>query len=486
MCDVLIVGKEEGVCVYDVANNLVTKLFDVPNINFEEYDIATRQNLLWLYDDVTDVIKEYTIFWYGVTFSHMFNRDIFLPNGYLGKGMTATEVPLRLLVGGDAVYEVDITNSVVTPVDITTLFMIPSGLTCTGDILYEKSTTIPLIIVTYGSGTSQYVGKFTYSGIKLEESHINTTTTLAVGETFDALFSWDPLASVVPAPVPYSSLLWPLYGITTEKKVYILQQSPLQFAPLPSNTLTLVNQILDKVHGASNLTYIDSSNLAGIVYQGCHTIVEPETLWWCTNSGCISNLTQPPNSVGSWFTLNDCEDHCNFVCGDCAAGCTCIMINTLTTPSCNPQPTMGDCILYNITTNTTVINGGQTCCDCHGCDSVTFWEWQASFSAWISVTIPSNITNTTIILPWTPFAYSIGDVVLFTDPYGNECCYTLVSYNYLPWINPYDAWQHYLFSYNSNIHIWRTMINNDGISWIACDPHCPTIITWDCNDRPHI
>ena len=481
VCDVLIVGRYEGVCKYDVANNIVTKLFDIPNANFEEYDIATRQNLLWLYDDITDVIKEYTIFWYGVTFSHMFNRDIFLPSGYLGKGMTATEVPFRLLVGGDAVYEVDVTSSVVTAGDINTLFMIPSGLTCTGDILYEKSTVIPLIIVTYGNGVDQYVGKFTYTGIKLEESHINATTNLDVGETFDALFSWDPLASVVPAPVPYSSLLWPLYGITTNKRVYVLQQSPLEFAPAASNTLSLVNQIADKVNGASNLTFIDSSNPVNIVYQGCHTIEEPQTLWWCTNLGCISNLTQPPNSVGSWFTQSDCEDHCNFVCGDCAGGCSCIMINTLTSPSCNPQPTMGDCILQNITTNTTVINGGDTCCDCHGCLSVTFWEWNYSFSNWISITIPTTTTNSTVVQPWVPGYYTIGSVVLFTDPYGNECCYTIVSNHYNTNMTPYDAWQNYLDAYNSN----TPMNTGNGVWWIACDPDCATIITWDCNDGGH-
>lgn len=477
VCDVLITGDYEGVCKYDVANNIVTKLFDVPG--FEAYDIATRQNLLWVYNDLTDVIKEYSIFWYGVTFSHMFNRDIFLPNGYLGKGMTATEVPFRLLVGGDAVYEVDITNNVVGPGDITTLFMIPSGLTCTGDILYEESTVIPLIIVTYGSGLDQYVGKFTYSGIKLEESHINTTTGLDVGETFDALFSWDPLASVVPAPVPYSSLLWPLYGITTNKRVYVLQQSPLQFAPAASTTLTLVNQILDKVNGATNLTYIDASDPANIVYQGCHTIEEPENLWWCTDSGCVSNITQPPNSVGSWLLESDCEDHCNFVCGDCAGGCSCVMINTLVSPACNPQPTMGDCILNNIILNTNVINGGETCCDCHACESVTFWEWgTGGVAAWVSVTVNTTITNSTVIQPWTPVYYNVGDVVLFTDPYGNECCYTLVYNHYNTMMTPYDAWQNYLSAYNSNTPMDRAT----GIWWVACDPDCATIITWDCND----
>ena len=293
-CAILITGQEEGVLYYDFDTNSTTKLFDTPP--YERLDIAARQNKLWVYAEAGGAyeIKEYDVV-YSPYFQYTFNRNIAVNASGMGRGLTPTEDPNILLTANDKVYKIDITTNVAT----TTLqFPLPSGLTCTGDIMYDNVTGN--MVITYGSGTTQYVGKFDANGNLLEESHINSTTPgIGANESIDSLFNY---GTWTPGVYPLFNVDGPIYGITTERRVIELLQTPiLQFAPVEAQTLTLVNQITNKVHGATNIFNVVNGQMHGCVDITGTTSVDD--VYWCDGMlGCLPyppNVT-PPNSF--WTT----------------------------------------------------------------------------------------------------------------------------------------------------------------------------------------
>ena len=470
-CSILITGKEEGVLYYDFATNTTAKLFDEPT--YDTIDIAARQQKLWIYKTslaTGNVIREYDCTW--APFQKVWNRDITVGPG-IGRGLTATENGNELLTANDKVYKLDISGPVATS---TLQFALPSGHTCTGDILYDA--TNGNMIITYGTGTTQYVGAFTSTGVKLQESHINSTTTgIGMNESIDSLFNSGTWTGTYPYfQVPYNG---PIYGITTERRVIELLSSPFGFAPVETHTLPLVNQVTNNVHGATNILNIVNGQL-----HDCVDInINPTDVYWCDGLlGCLPyppNVT-PPNSTGPHPDLLTCQNHCNFVCGDCVGSCECTLVTSPVGSGCNPEPTMNDCIQQNLA-NTNIINGGEGCCDCFGCQSVTFDYYDNSSNIWTQQTVTTNITTWgNFASPWTPGnVYSVGDVVLYTDPMGHECCYTLIYHHYDTNQTPYDAWTEYMTNVATSTPTWPG--GNNEISWIVCNPDCPTIITWTCN-----
>ena len=472
-CSILITGQEEGVLYYDFDTNTTTKLFDEPG--FEKLDIAARQDKLWIYKEITgtDIIREYNVIW--APFQKVFNRDITCPAG-LGRGLTATEDPNILLSATDAVYKLDIT---VSPATSALQFTLPSGMTCTGDIIYDS--TNGGMIITYGTGTTQYVGKFTSTGTLLEESHINLTTAgIGVNEQIDSLFNYGTWTTSAGGGYTYFDAPYngPIYGITTDRRVIELLTNPLQFAPVATQTLTLVNLITNKVHGASNILNIVNGQM-----HDCADIditMIDDDLWWCDELlGCLVypyNVT-PPNSFGPHLTMIDCVANCNFVCGDCAGSCECTLITSPLSSGCNIEPTMAACIIQN-QSNTTLLNGGEGCCHCFGCDSVTYYGWSWTQSQWTQYVVTSNVTFGNFAQVWNSSGtYVSGDVVRYTGPNGDECCYTYVN----PLVpnsgnDPYQSWTYYQDNYQNNIPQ-----DAGKIYWIPCDEDCPTVITWSCD-----
>ena len=469
-CAILITGQEEGVLYYDFDSNSTTKLFDTPP--YQRLDIAARQNKLWVYGDLGAIyeIKEYDVV-YSPYFQYVFNRNISVLASNMGRGLTPTDDPNILLTANDKVYKIDITANVAST---AYQFDLPSGLTCTGDIMYDNVTGN--MVITYGSGTTQYVGRFDSGGVLLEESHINTTTPgIGVNESIDSLFNY---GTWTPGSYPLFNVDGPIYGITTERRVIELLTNPLQFAPVEAQTLTLVNQITNKVHGATNIFNVVNGEM-----HGCVNISGDNSsdVYWCDGMlGCLpypSNVT-PPNSFGPHLTLTDCETNCNFVCGDCVASCECTLVTTPISPSCDAEPTMVDCIAQN-QTNTNIIEGGDGCCDCFACQSVTFTYWDVTNGLYTQQTLNTNISNWgNFASPWSPVVYNVGDVVLFMDPAGNECCYTLVYGHYNDTQTPFDAYTEYLNNLANGAQVYPG--GNNNISWVACDEDCPTIITWSC------
>ena len=461
-CGVIITGTEEGVLYYDHSGNVTQKLFD--DFGFDNYDIAARQNKLWTYN--TYEIREYDVTW--CPFSHTFNRTIGV-NQPLGKGLTPTNTPNILLVANDYVTEVDISGVVAIT---TNLYQIPSGLTCTGDILWDESPGGPSpahTIITYGSGSTYYVGKFTHpAGVLLEYSQI---TGLNAGESMDSLYGINDASTQI-------------FGITTDRRVFELMTNvtPLQFAPVPTQTLTLVNQNTNKVNGATNVFYGPS-----LTNNTSCTFIESGDAWFCEDIvGCQAypSGTIPPNYAAGPFTSQiDCQAHCNFGCG-CATNtntpCLCELTTTLVNPaSCSWYPTLALC--QGAQPPVGLIQAGEGCCNCFACTSLTYQTW-VSQSTTVQQTISTNPIPAGGVSTWVNgLSYYPGDVVLFTDPYGNECCYVRVldycGQNPCPhdFITPWDSHTDYTNSLTTNTYISQIFV-----PWIACDEDCPTVITYDC------
>ena len=461
-CGVIITGTEEGVLYYDHSGNVTQKLFD--DFGFDNYDIAARQNKLWTYN--THEIREYDVTW--CPFSHIFNRAI-LVNQALGKGLTPTNNPNILLVANDYVTEVDISG----PVAITTnLYPIPSGLTCTGDILWDESPGGPSpahTIITYGSGSTYYVGKFTHpAGVLLEYSQI---TSLLPGESIDSLYGVNDASTQI-------------FGITTDRRVIelLVNVTPLQFAPVATQTLTLVNQNSNKVNGATNVFYGPS-----VSNNTSCTFIESGDAWFCQDIvGCQAypGGTIPQTYAAGPFTSQiDCQTQCNFGCGcdyQTSTPCLCDLTTTLVNPlSCNWYPTLALCQAAQPPVG--LIQAGEGCCNCFDCTSLTYQIW-ISQNQTIQQTISTNPIPAGGVSSWVSgLSYYPGDVVLFADPYGNRCCYVRVldycGSNPCPhdFITPWDSHTDYTNSITLN-----TYLHAQYVPWVACDRDCPTVITYDC------
>ena len=239
-------------------------------------------------------IKEYDITLSPFTLNY--NRLITIPNVNIGKGLTWYG-PNKLVCANTKVQTVDITGNIGT---MSTLFNLPAGMTCTGDLLYTGSvgnTGVGMFIVLYNSGTTHNVGKFTVSGQLIQEAIIPNTV-LTGTSYFDSLFV-DANTDAV-------------YGITNDARVYELEQNPvLQFAPVPTNStpIPLTNNVTGLVYGADNVQW--PSNLAQ--EMSCASGITTPISYNCqinpqlNLAGCID----PGNGTGTYTgatALADCQN----------------------------------------------------------------------------------------------------------------------------------------------------------------------------------
>jgi hypothetical protein len=229
------------------------------------------------------------------------------------------------------------------------------------------------------------------------------------------------------------------------------------------------------------------NNNCNLTIAQCNVLQYPccSVEYYCDDmDGCSSYPFGSPPAIfasGPYTTLQLCQDQCNFVCGDCVNDCLCQFVNTPVGVGCNPFNAMIDC--QNAQGG---VVGGIGCCDCYNCiqnGSVTYQVWDAGLSTWVyqSTTVTATPTNITI---WSNMVvYSPGDVVTFTDPGGNTCCYVNV-YTIPPGIptTPYEFWSGYLNDVANNNPVGLGS-GSGNLVWVPCDTNCPTpanIITWDC------
>ena len=262
----------------------------------EEYLVHNKQN--------QTNIKEYDITLSPFTLTY--NRIITVPSYNIGKGLTFYG-PNKLVCANTEVEVVDITPNPTNTGTLSTLFSLPSGYSCTGDLLYTGSvgnTGVGMFLVLYNSGgfanppgATHKIGKFTVGGQLIDEATIPNTV-LTGTSYFDSLFV-DANTDAV-------------YGITNDARVYELQQNPiLQFAPVPthSSPIPFANNVTKTVHGADNVQM--PGNMAW--EMSCASGITAPISYNCQiNPGLgLAGCIDPGNGTGTYTgitALADCQN----------------------------------------------------------------------------------------------------------------------------------------------------------------------------------
>ena len=234
-------------------------------------------------------------------------------------------------------------------------------------------------------------------------------------------------------------------------------------------------------------------------YPCCPIITE----WCCDETlGCVSFVgTMPVGCVHGPFTSpGDCQDECNFVCGECIPDlgasaqpdpCHCTLI---TVPFYTASPPYTDCVAYNdlVTCETNQYPLGGTgsnstsCCPCQDCQtagSVTFPVIDGSgiWSLWTTViTLP--IVGSVINAPtWANNVnYISGDTVINCGSSNFCCCYVLTydQYDYTLHgiLDPEEWYNAYANQLAASVpNTYPGGASNGGYPmWVPCDTGCPT------------
>ena len=307
-CDVLIIGPGEGILHYEPLTNIATHLFDDPG---NEYlDISATETDIWTMRSAGGGVQIYN---HAITtnpFTQSPTGSIGTGAGVMGRGLCFYS-NTHHLTATDWVKKVNSTTGVPT-----NWFQLPNNMICTGDLLWGGSAIGTggaglLVILMHGTPTGgvlqHKVAKFTEAGLLVEESIIPSTI-LTGTTTFDSLFV-DPDNDEI-------------YGITTDGRVYHLQQNPVfQFAPLPTAQIQLQTST-GTIRGATN---IENGLYNGELTCATHAIKVPVTY----NCNLGAQACQDPGNGTGTFTgpmaLSQCQAQCIF------------------TYNCDPGTGMGNC-----------------------------------------------------------------------------------------------------------------------------------------------
>ena len=127
------------------------------------------------------------------------------------------------------VYEIDLVNSTNTTANITSLFSLPAGYKCTGDISFDSNTNLMLVLydnATSGVAVPTYkLGKYNYNGILLDEYTIPLGFLDGIDDNvFDGI-----ICNVGPSQS--------IYVVRRDGKIFEVIQTPtLSIAPVPYHT----------------------------------------------------------------------------------------------------------------------------------------------------------------------------------------------------------------------------------------------------------
>ena len=233
-------------------------------------------------------------------------------------------------------------------------------------------------------------------------------------------------------------------------------------------------------------------------YPCCPVVTE----WCCDETlGCVSFVgTMPVGCVHGPFTNpGDCQDECNFVCGECnpdlgAAAqpdpCHCDLI---TVPFYTAVPPYTNCVAYNdlatCTANQYPLGGtgsnNTSCCPCQDCQTagnITFPIIDNS-GVWSLYTTYINLPPTGSIINAPVWAnnvnYISGDTVIHCS--ASTCCCYVLSYDNYDYtlhgtLNPTGWYNEYANQLAANVpNTYPGGASNGGYPmWVPCDTGCPT------------
>ena len=238
------------------------------------------------------------------------NRTINLGSN-IGKGLTNID-QLRLLGcdpwTGGGINEIDLINATSTTANITPLFNLPGNSSVTGDIVYDSSSNLMLILYTSftsGAPNEYHLSKFDYSGNLVEDYLIPI---IPSGNTGNGAVYFDGIICNV-GPDQRK------YVVSNRGFVFeIIEVPTLSIAPTPLH----MNQVLDNIGSTNNVTGAEGM-------CGCKINV-PKT-YDCNDENGIPICTDPGTGLGQFTMATALANgyisplyECQAVCsGDCTS-----------------------------------------------------------------------------------------------------------------------------------------------------------------------
>lgn len=318
---------DSGVYYYDMATNISQALFTDPGYTFEDVSywqspvLPTPPDML-VFTYKPNEIKE----WYvSSNVVPTLNRTISLGQT-IGKGLTnATQ--FKLLSAEFGVYEIDLVNATNTTASITTLFTLPGGYKCTGDISFDVTTNLMLVLYdndgTTGPAAPNYkLGKYNYNGVLLDEYTIPSGLLSGGTDKFDGI-----VCNIGPDQVAYV--------VSQSGLLYEVIETPtLSIAPVPYNNVGAIFNTgsINNITGAEGVCGCSIG-----VPESYDCIPNPpgSTTIMCVDPGTgIGQYTyQTAINNGYLSALDECESECT---NDCTSW-SCVTETTSTNTSCPTQ-----------------------------------------------------------------------------------------------------------------------------------------------------
>tara|TARA_R110002153_G_scaffold268233_1_gene432857 strand:- start:604 stop:3696 length:3093 start_codon:yes stop_codon:yes gene_type:complete len=310
-----------------MATNISQPIFTDPGYTFEDVSywqsptVPTGSPDMLVFTYKPNEIKE----WYvSSNVVPTLNRTINLGQT-LGKGLTNV-TQFKLLSAEFGVYEIDLINSTNTNASITTLFTLPGGYKCTGDISFDATSNLMLVLYN-NEGSSPVavtykLGKYNYNGILLDEYIIPSGLLSGSTDKFDGIIcNIGPLQSK--------------YVVSQSGLLFEIIESPiLSIVPIPySNVSAIFNTgSINTVTGAEGMcgcligvpeTYDCIDNPPGSTTLMC---VDPGT-------GLGQYTYQTAINGGYVSALDECETECT---NDCTSW-SCVTSTTSLSDTCSTQ-----------------------------------------------------------------------------------------------------------------------------------------------------
>tara|TARA_R110000824_G_scaffold13374_1_gene58392 strand:- start:185 stop:12442 length:12258 start_codon:yes stop_codon:yes gene_type:complete len=298
------VTQDSGIYSYNIATNISQSILSDPGYTFNDVSywqspalptLPLPDMLVFTYRPIE--IKE----WYITSNqSPILNRTISLGQT-IGRGLTNIN-QFSFLSAESDVYEIDLINSTNTSANITTLFSLPGGYKCTGDISFDVSSNLMLILYDNsgnpGPAAPKYkLGKYNYGGSLLDEYTIPNTLLSGGTDKFDGIIC-NVGISLAKYVVSQSGLMF-----------QIIETPSLSIAPVPINNIG----VLDNT-GSNN----EVTGAEGVC--GCSILVprtydcDKDTV--CTDPGTgLGQFTlQTALANGYLSALDECQATCSADC----------------------------------------------------------------------------------------------------------------------------------------------------------------------------
>ena len=299
---------DAGVYTYDITTNISQALFTDPGYTFQDVSYWQTPVLpsppdILVFTYKPDEIKE----WYvSSNVTPILNRTISLSQT-IGKGLTNVS-QFKLLSADFGVYEIDLVNATNTTASITTLFTLPSGYKCTGDISFDVTTNLMLVLYdndgTTGPVAPDYkLGKYNYNGVLLDEYTIPSGLLSGGTDKFDGI----------------------VCNIGPDQVAYVVSQSGLLYEVIETPTLSIAPVPYNNVGAIFNTGSINNITGAEGVC-GC-SIGVPESYDCIPNPPGSSTImcVDPGTGIGQYTyqtainngylsALDECESECTNDC----------------------------------------------------------------------------------------------------------------------------------------------------------------------------